>query len=557
MNDNKKDKEEKKSSLANIESVLDNQDYILFCDSDEKGNSKIIQCSASFAQLLGYQKYDIIGKSLEIIFPNLLIEQNLKYLEDCIKSFNNKENEQKELYQENDSNKNIKLIILKNKMGYIIPLFASFTLLNDNDYSDSFLVKIKIERKDAKSEYAYYILANPDLIIENISSSAINLGLTLDLLKKYVIKLDILIRTENDKILNIYENYNQYEEESKEITWVFPDIIYPKDNNKQIKDEEIEELVEISYKKKFNILIRSIKFDDSNNKIVLVFKFTEINLKKRQNRINFEMYIPESKKNLIIFDFLRLSYIRSIIVDKKTGLRNLRNKEIEADNKIEEKLSFKKVKKKKRNQAAIEEESSDESEKKINTMQLTKEKIIELQVNSSSEIKDFIFALPIYGMDISLERFRPNGDKYSASKITEPSIKIQISHFCKRIEEITHLNQNTKKRKNKNFEAKDSPKSSNTNNNLFSSNINSSSPLEISEQNTDLQREEINKGLAQESSSSLSNIFKVNTINYIRILIGLGFLLTFLFVLIEFIITYNQMNKLKKKIYFFIMDVKL
>ena len=553
LNDNKKDKDEKKNNLGNIESILDNQDYILFCDSDEKGNSKIIQCSASLSQLLGYQKYDMIGKSLEIIFPNLLIEQSLKYLEECIKSLHNKENDQKELYQENDSNKNIKLIILKSKMGYIMPLFASFTIIKDNDYSDSFLVKIKIERKEVKSEYAYYILSNPDLIIENISSSAINLGLTLDLLKKYVINLNILIRTENDKILNIYENYNLYEEETREVTWVFPNIIYPKDNNKQIKDEEIEELIEISQKKKYNIQIREIQSDNTNKNIALVFKFTENNIKKKQNKINNEMFFLKSNKHLVMFDLINLTYIRALIVDKKTGLRNLRNLEADNDKKIVTKLSLKKPKKRKKSSASIEEaESSEESDKNLNTVLLTKDKIIEMQVNNASDIKDFIFSLPIYGKDIALERFRPNGDKYSASKITEPSIKIQISHFCKRIDEITHLNQNTKKRKNKIFEENNtlnSQKSSNTDNYLFSSNK-KSSPLEISEHNTDSQKEEINKGLAPETSSSLSNIFKAHTINYIRILIGLGFLLTFLFLLIEFIITYNQMNKLKKKIYF-------
>ena len=84
--------------------------------------------------------------------------------------------------------------------------------LDDNDYSDSFLVKIKMKTKESKSEYDYYLLANADLTIENISSSAINLGLTLDLLKKYVVKIDILIRTENNKVFNIYDNYRDYKE---------------------------------------------------------------------------------------------------------------------------------------------------------------------------------------------------------------------------------------------------------------------------------------------------------------------------------------------------------
>ena len=73
-------------------------------------------------------------------------------------------------------------------MGYIFTLFASFTILDDNDYSDSFLVKTKLENKQSKSEYAYYVVTNTEFIIENISLNAINLRLFLDLLKKYVTK---------------------------------------------------------------------------------------------------------------------------------------------------------------------------------------------------------------------------------------------------------------------------------------------------------------------------------------------------------------------------------
>ena len=86
-----------------------------------------------------------------------------------------------------------------------------------------------------------FLLTNTEFTIENISSSAINLGLTLDLLKKYVVKMDKLLRTDDDRSLNIFENYNEYEEEAKEITWVFPHIIYPKDNKKQPKEDEIED----------------------------------------------------------------------------------------------------------------------------------------------------------------------------------------------------------------------------------------------------------------------------------------------------------------------------
>ena len=151
--------------------------------------------------------------------------------------------------------------MVKSRMGYIFPLYATYKFLDDNHYSDSYLVKIKMETKESKSEYAYYILASADFSIENISSSAINLGLTLDLLKKYVIKIDILIRTENDKFFNIYDNYRDYEEEPKKLIWVFPDIIYPKDIIQQNKNDKIEELINKSKKKDYYIQIVNLIFN--------------------------------------------------------------------------------------------------------------------------------------------------------------------------------------------------------------------------------------------------------------------------------------------------------
>ena len=68
LNNYHSDKEIENNNNKQLEDLVDNQDYLLFADSDEKGNSKIMQCSESFSHLLGYQKYDIIGKSLGVIF---------------------------------------------------------------------------------------------------------------------------------------------------------------------------------------------------------------------------------------------------------------------------------------------------------------------------------------------------------------------------------------------------------------------------------------------------------------------------------------------------------
>ena len=559
LNENKKSSEENNNKVWNIEELVDNQDYLLITDSDEKGNCKIIQSSLSFSNLLGYQKHEIIGKSLEIIIPNIIIENHLKYLEEQINLFHNSLNNQNDKsYQENELNKNRKLIMVKSRMGYIFPLNATFIFLDDNDYSDSYLIKIKMEKKESKSEYAYYILSNSNLTIESISSSAINLGLTLDLLKKYVVKIDILIRTENNKVFNIYDNYRDYEEEPKKLIWVFPDIIYPKDNTQQNKKDKIEELIDKSKKKEYYIQIFSLKFNGNEN-IAFAFKFTEVTLQKKKKKLNNKSFIPKNNKHLIMFDLLKLCYIRTLVVDMKSGFNNLRSKDdfedIEKSKKENYSLNFNRNKRKRRNHSNDIDESSVESDDNKNKNILTKDKLIELQVQNYNAIRAFIASLPLYGKDIILERFRPNGDKYSVGKVHESLIKIHMSTFCKRIDEKFNLTENIKNMKKKSINLSinaniniDSPKSSNTNNYLFHSK-DSKFPSSI-QSSSNIQGEELNKGIASDSSSTLSNIFKGYSIKYIKILGLILFLLTFILTLSMFIIMISHTNLISRKIEF-------
>ena len=152
-----------------------------------------------------------------------------------------------------------------------------------------------------------------------------------------------------------------------------------------------------------------------------------------------------------MFDLLTLNYIRTLIVENKTGMRNLRNPEndnekdelsntIKSNNKNKKQDKIKKMRKS--SQAYDEQESSDESERNKIKNILTKEKVMELQVQNFLEIREFIFSLPIYSTEIALERFRPNGEKYSASKVTESLIKIKLSNFTKLLEDKYHLEQN-------------------------------------------------------------------------------------------------------------------
>ena len=65
-----------------------------------------------------------------------------------------------------------------------------------------------------------------------------------------------------------------------------------------------------------------------------------------------------------------------------------------------------------------------------------------------------------------------------------------------------------------------------------------------------IEGEEFNKGLASDSSSTLSNIFKSNSIKFIRIFGIILFFLTFLLLSNMFSIMHFHMNRIRRKIEF-------
>ena len=337
--------------IENYESILENQDYIIFVNSNDRGKCTISQYSNSLIYFIGYQKQEIINKSLEILMPSIFIDGHSKKVEEFIKTMHYQKNIDKDSFRGGEKKRTF--ILIKNKMGYLTPFNVKFTIYDDNDFSNSFLIKAKLELNDIKSMYAYYVLTNPDFTVESISSSAIHLGLTMDLLKKYVIKLGVLIRTHKDNILNLYEKYKYFKEEPRKIIWVYPDIIYPKNDISKNKDIQIQDLIKDSEKKKIYLQISEMRYSE-NELIGFVFKFIEIEKnKKNKNQIISQELIP-SNKNEILFDLLRLHYIRTITVDKKSGFRNLREK-IDDNNDSKDFISIKSLSKKKKKKKLIKQ----------------------------------------------------------------------------------------------------------------------------------------------------------------------------------------------------------
>ena len=534
--DRQKSKPGKKSKIPNIDSVLENQDYLIFANSNEKGLCKIVQCSYNILYFLGYEKKELVRKPIEILMPSIFVDGHKRMLEERIKKVISSHSSI--LDSSRNANKNQTFILVRNKVGYLLPMNASFTIYDDSDYSNTYIIKGKMEPNDSKSIYAYYILTKPDFTIDSISSSSLNLGLSMDLLKKYLVKMSILLRTQSDEPLNLFERFHEFEDEPKVVMWVYPHIIYPKDNSQRNKEINLQDLINQSPKGRFYLQINTFRY--SPDKIIgFSFKITEIQ-RKEKNNLNYSDFIPRSKHE-IMFDLLNLNYIRTILVEKKTGLRNLRDNENHEDS-VKKSLISKKGNKKKNKIGMLElmEESSEEENKKEAT--LSKEKILELQGNDSNYIKNFIFSLPFHGSDVSLEKHRPNREKYPAGKITEPHIKIEVSHFVKRIENKI-LAEPSLLKKLKNFPIKTET--------LTDININSneylSSPLTPKKE---INKEELGREIS-DVSLVLSKLFDDYAIHLFIIISFCIYGYMVILSCIEFIFTYRQMNDIQTNLEFF------
>ena len=518
--DLKKLENAKNAEGTGLEAELEKPDYIIYSTSNEKGECSISQCSSSIANLLGYMKNEIIGKRIEILMPELFKAKHSDMLSEKIKDILGKQRSDRN--SEREYNKNNTLIVAKNKMGYLIPLNAKNSLTEDTDFSNSFIIKTHLEAKDSKSIYAYYILTKSDFSVCNISSSAINLGLSMDILNKYVVNIDILIRDKNLQAIDFMNKVNEYEEELKEVIWIYPFLIYPKDKMyNELKEEDLPDLIISSHKKKIFMQISVMKLGPSDV-LGYLFKIVDSNSKKKNSTIELEKFIPSGNKE-ILFDLLNLNYIRTEIVSEKSGNRNLRGNEETLIENSQQKHKNKDKAKNITNISNVDEIIESSEEDKKTEVELTKEKIMEMQTKNSHEIENFINQLPFYGEDVFMEKHRPNREKFAVGKGHEALIKISIGKFITRIEQKINANPDLmKKYKGIN----DSPS-----------------------QNKDFKNmSAINHEFSSDTTNFLANIFKSNIIFYIKVT-SLIFFLIFLFILVmEFIFTFTNVNTIKDNI---------
>ena len=527
---------EDKNQIENID-FLETQEYLIFINTNEKGKTNIIQFSNSLVDLIGYQKSELINKPIEALMPTLLSENYSRMIEEYIKEYSSQKNQENESFKGGDKTKQFTLI--KTKMGYLIPFNVRYILYDNNDFSNNFLIKAKLESSDVKSLYAYYLLTKPDFSLEMISSSAIHLGLSLDLLKKYVIKLNVLIRTNNDENLNLYDKYKEYKDEAVKITWVNPELIYPKNDLSKLKDVPIQDLIKKSKKTKMFLQIFEMKQGDEIK--AFAFKIFEKKSGKNQKEFELKRFIPHTK-NQVLFDLLTLNYIRTKIVKEKTGFRNLR--EIEDGKENQTNITMAKTGKKGRvktqDSNILEELSEDEKEEVV----ITKDKILDLQTKDSNGIKSFINSLPFFGSEISLVKHRPNREQYPAGKAQEPQIKIDASKYTKIIE--SKLKENPKLyKKIKNFQKE--RKISNVEENMEVKQNYIDEEVKL-EENKNIGIESINRDFSGNSNVSLINVINISSIQYVKIVDFFIYFFVITIFTIHFVLTYFFFKK-NSKIY--------
>ena len=505
--------DDEKFDINNLDILLENQDYVIYCRTNEKGECTIIQCSNSIIHLLGFAKQNLIGKNIEVLMPSIYIEEHSKMLSNRIKLMHAQITSHKDNFRTSD--KKQVFILPKTKVGYLIPVNARFTIYNDDDFSNTYIIKTKFEAKDTKLVYAFYVLTKDDFTVESISSSAINLGLSMDLLKKYVINLNILVRNDkNLESLNLSERYTEYEEEPRKVTWIFPDIIYPKNDNQRSKEEDINDLIKESNKKDFLLLISKMKYNEEET---LGYCFRFLNIDNKKNNVDPNEFKPNSTKH-VLFDVLRLNYIRTILVTEKSKnsvklietniVINRTTTEIAREvEEIKQKKNEKKKKIKKDGENEEEEESNEEGEKKVENL-LSKEKILEFNSRKSEDVKNFILTLPFYGNDVSLEKHRPNRERYPVGKGQEPIIKISISSFVKRIEEKLKAHPDIRRKlENKTSENSNGENNINGDNTLNSQKSSVSTNLPSLTASDNSSTSSFANEFSTDSSAALSNIF--------------------------------------------------
>ena len=584
-----------KIDLNNLNKILERPVYQIYTRSNDMGKCHIIQCSNGIVHLLGYNKQELIGKRIEMLMPFICQSEHAGMLSDRLKKLRQLmlDNHNEDLKDRAKANF---VLLPKTKAGYLYPINCFFEIYNDEDFANTFIIKTNFTIKDAKINYCYYICTRPDFTIDSISSSSINLGFTLEILKKYVINMRELIINIKGEIIDFKENLKDFIE-PKEVYFLGVDKFIKKKNKtiKKIYVDEDKKFSETELNKLFKIKmllnIIEIKFRD-NEPLGYCFVLNEekslIDEKKNDEKINMinKNQFIHYDNNLLLYDVMKFNYVRTNIKELEeeadeevSGSVELNQENKEINNSVNNSLkspngkkkgdSFssnkssiktKKTKKRKNSNSytssSSSSESSDENGEKKKKNPLTKEAILALKYKDSETIRSFILNLPFYGNDVNLTRKSPNGSDFRVGFGFEPLIKISVASHISRIDKIYAVDKkNMNKMKQKMF-----AKRHTLENSLFSENVIEEN-MEEEKQNEEQKEEEqakenendkqnnvLDSTIGLNSNSHLKNIFSKKSFFFLQIYSAIYFIILICLYIFEFISTYNKFITLKKNV---------
>ena len=579
-----------KIDLNNLNKILERPVYQIYTRSNDMGKCHIIQCSNGIVHLLGYNKQELIGKRIEILMPFICQSEHASMLSDRLKKLRQLmlENHSEDL---KDRSKTTFILLPKTKAGYLYPINCAFDIYNDEDFANTFIIRTNFTIKDAKINYCYYICTRPDFSIDSISSSAINLGFTLEILKKYVINMkELLINTKGETI-DFRESLKDYTE-PKEVYFLGVEKFIGKKAKTMKKEEDEEkkytetELTKL-YKIKMLLNITEIKFRQ-NEPLGYLFVLNEekslIDEKKNDEKINMinRNQLIHYDRNLLLYDVMKFNYVRTNVTEIEeeadeeiSGSVEPHQPNGEANN-ISINNSVKSPKGKRKGETLSSNRSgenkrgkrrkdsysssssnsssssSDEAEKKKKNP-LTKEAIMALKYKDSETVRTFILSLPFYGNDVNLTRKSPNGSDFRVGFGFEPSIKISVASHISRIDKIYAVDKkNLNKMKQKMFAKRHTLENNLFGENRIEDNLEENKEIEEhkegeekKENEGDKQNSIFDSNLGMNSNTHLKSLFSKRSFFFLQIISLFYFIILICLYIFEFITTYNKFRNLK------------
>lgn len=509
-----------------LDAILENQELVIYARANEKGQIFIVQLSNSVVALTGFSKSDAIGAPAEALMPSIYQADHAEMIARSIKRMRINMNTNREALKA-ALEKRIVFVLPKSKVGYIVPINTRFGIYNDDDFANNFIIKVKMEYRDTKSVYAYYILCRDDFTVDSISSSCLNLGISNDTLKKYIINMNLLVRTENDEDMDLGGRYSEFSEEPKKVLYIRPDLIYPKGEVVDFYSKPEEERIKILNESKRDALgMLSVKFQFREDKILgYGFRFTS--MEARSHKEGQDIRLAFNSKYSIGYDIHTMNYARTNLVEKKSGnfLDPITKSPIKSFNKSGyTSKSFKKQKTNRKSVRGNEDQgntSDYEDGEFIQDNILTKEKISEMFSKNSEEIREFINEMYWFGFEVAYykrdtELKNPYEDHYL--KISQ--LKLTMDDFAKKIEA-------------KRLEKKES-----------------SIPSGAKEDKKDELKVTSAADFSSDSSSALSNVFTDKSVGTISFFSLIMFLSLSAILVIEFLFSNSVISDLNSRMFY-------